>query len=155
DAVCDAADRHVATMLSWSDTTQQDSDRAFADTIIAEMTRISGVVAQQAKALQSQSAGLAEMSERTVGQSQEAERITQGTSDNAQSVAGATEELTASLHEIARQTEDARTTAQAAEAEANRGTVAVKKLEEASGQIGETVDLITQIAAQTRLLALN
>jgi methyl-accepting chemotaxis protein len=70
-------------------------------------------------------------------------------------VAAATEELTASIREIAGQVgEAARITEQAAtEAGATESTM--QALASAAARIGEVVGLITDIASQTNLLALN
>ena len=76
-------------------------------------------------------------------------------SDNVQTVASATEELTASIHDIGEQV----TRANAAVNDATRVTsdtnAKVASLAEAAGRIGEVVGLIQAVAAQTNLLALN
>jgi len=70
-------------------------------------------------------------------------------------VTAATEQLTASALEIARQVEAA-TRASGAAAEHARNTDArMRALEEAAEQIGDVVRLISEIAGQTNLLALN
>lgn len=74
---------------------------------------------------------------------------------NVQTVASATEELNASIREIARQIGQAATIAGTAVDEAKQTGSVVHTLSEASQRIGEVVSLITDIAAQTNLLALN
>ena len=72
-----------------------------------------------------------------------------------QTVAAGSEEMGASIREIAQNaTEAARVAAQAVEvADATNATVA--KLGESSAEIGNVVKVITSIAEQTNLLALN
>ncbi len=71
------------------------------------------------------------------------------------STASAVEELITSFSEIARQVASATQTSHEAvrRAEASQATIA--SLTEATGRIGEVVNLIDQIASQTNLLALN
>lgn len=155
DAVRGADGQHVGTMLSWTVVTALETNRRLADEIMAEVTRIAGFVAEQSRRLAAESATLAEQSERTAGQSQDAGRVAADNSGTAQAVAGATEQLTASIQEITRQTRDAQDTVSAALADAERGKDAVIRLKGSSEEIGEVVQLIDSIAAQTRLLALN
>ncbi|MGK7862391.1 cache domain-containing protein [Falsiroseomonas sp. E2-1-a4] len=71
------------------------------------------------------------------------------------SVAAATEELTATIAEIARQVGDAADKARQAKDRATATDASVRGLTHAAGEIGEVVRLITGIAQQTNLLALN
>ena len=75
--------------------------------------------------------------------------------NNTQSVAAATEELSASIREISQQVSNSATIASHAVAEAKRTDATVTALSEASHKIGEVVKLINDIASQTNLLALN
>ncbi len=76
-------------------------------------------------------------------------------STNVQTVAVATEQLTASIAEISQQVVSSADTARYAAEEANKVTEKVQGLTEAADKIGEIVVLINDIAAQTNLLALN
>jgi methyl-accepting chemotaxis protein len=89
-----------------------------------------------------------ELSGRVAGASEEA-------SANVQSVAAATEELSASVHEIGRQVKESSRIAGEAVAQAEQTDARIMKLSHAAQQIGEVVKLITAIAEQTNLLALN
>jgi methyl-accepting chemotaxis protein len=76
-------------------------------------------------------------------------------STNVQTVAAATEELSSSIQEISRQVaESTRVVGQAVQ-EATKTKELVRGLDQAAGKIGEVVKLITDIAEQTNLLALN
>jgi methyl-accepting chemotaxis protein len=76
-------------------------------------------------------------------------------SSNVQTVAAATEELSASISEISRQVAESSSIAGAAASEADRTNTEVQALADAAQRIGDVVALITGIAEQTNLLALN
>ena len=76
-------------------------------------------------------------------------------SGNVQTVASASEELSASIEEIGRQVLRSQEVARRAADEAARTDVTVQDLIGGSQKIGEVVQLISSIAAQTNLLALN
>jgi methyl-accepting chemotaxis protein len=72
-----------------------------------------------------------------------------------QSVASASEELSASVNEIGRQVRVSSMIAESAVAQARRTDERIGKLSHAARQIGDVIKLITAIAQQTNLLALN
>ncbi len=74
---------------------------------------------------------------------------------NVQTVAAATEELTASAQEIAQQIQRVASMASNASSEAQTTSVEVNNLQEMAVSIGEVVGAIKDIAEQTNLLALN
>jgi uncharacterized protein YoxC len=89
-----------------------------------------------------------DLSGRVAGASEEA-------STNVQSVASATEQLSASVYEIGRQVQESSRIANAAVAQAEETDARIGKLSRAAQQIGDVVKLITAIAEQTNMLALN
>jgi methyl-accepting chemotaxis protein len=76
-------------------------------------------------------------------------------SSNVQSVASATEEMTGSVGEISRQVQESSTIANEAVAQARKTDARINDLSQAANRIGDVVKLITAIAEQTNLLALN
>jgi methyl-accepting chemotaxis protein len=76
-------------------------------------------------------------------------------SANVQSVASATEELTSSVNEIARQVHESSRIAGEAVKQAEKTDTRIAALSKAAGRIGDVVKLITAVAEQTNLLALN
>jgi methyl-accepting chemotaxis protein len=74
---------------------------------------------------------------------------------NVQTVASATEELSSSISEISRQVSESSKVVTKAVEEANLTKDMVRGLDEAASRIGKVVALITDIAEQTNLLALN
>ncbi|WP_241697089.1 methyl-accepting chemotaxis protein [Mariprofundus sp. KV] len=76
-------------------------------------------------------------------------------SDNVNTVAAATEELTASISEVSRQVAEAARVTEEAVVQANETTETVNRLSAESEEIGSVVKVISDIAEQTNLLALN
>jgi len=76
-------------------------------------------------------------------------------SANVQSIAVSAEELNASVSEISRQVHDSNRIAIDAVKQAEKTDTRISELSRASSRIGEVVKLITAIAEQTNLLALN
>ncbi|MGX7704564.1 methyl-accepting chemotaxis protein [Methylobacterium sp. Gmos1] len=77
------------------------------------------------------------------------------TSGNVEAVAAGTEEFAASIAELGRHAEDARTASDTAVRKAQDAGGIVASLTQAADRIGEAVSLIRSIADQTNLLALN
>jgi methyl-accepting chemotaxis protein len=76
-------------------------------------------------------------------------------SSNVQSVASAAEEMTSSVSEIARRVQESARIAGDAVKQAEATDGRINQLSQAAGRIGDVVKLITAIAEQTNLLALN
>ena len=74
---------------------------------------------------------------------------------NVQTVASATEELSSSIREIGNQVSESSRIVGAAVTQADDTNAKVKALAEAAQKIGDVVTLINEIAGQTNLLALN
>jgi methyl-accepting chemotaxis protein len=98
---------------------------------------------------------IAAAGEHTRDQTASASEAVERAAGNVQTVASAAEELSSSISEISRQVAEASEVSQRA-AETTRSAEGVmERLETAAGSIGEVVRLITDIAEQTNLLALN
>ncbi len=94
----------------------------------------------------------AEVTGRTSG---EAASASQDVSSNVQSVAVATEEITSSVGEIGRQVLESSRIATEAVRQAQKTDTSITELSQAAARIGDVVKLITAVAEQTNLLALN
>ncbi len=79
----------------------------------------------------------------------------QEVSSNVQSVAIATEEITSSVAEIGRQVQESSRIANEAVRQAQKTDTSIAELSQAAARIGDVVKLITAVAEQTNLLALN
>ena len=118
------------------------------DRVIGSFNTVSGNVRQNAEKM----AGAAQStSEKTNVISDQSASTTQ----NAEVVAGAAEELTSSINEIAEQVGRAADSASSAVEKAGVANQQVDGLAGAANRIGEVITMITDIAEQTNLLALN
>src|SRR5262249_58250610 len=86
---------------------------------------------------------------------QVAEKASSDASMSVDSVAAASEELSASINDISQQAAHAAGIASRAVNQARETDGTVQGLQKSAGRIGEVVGLINTIAAQTNLLALN
>jgi methyl-accepting chemotaxis protein len=101
------------------------------------------------------SAGLSAVSSQTNSRVKVAEKASGEASLSVESVASASEELSASIEDISRQASHAAGIAKRAVTRARETDDTVQGLAKTAGRIGEVVGLINSIAAQTNLLALN
>ncbi len=85
----------------------------------------------------------------------EASAASEQVSANVQTVAASSEEMAASIKEIATNAAEASTVATSAVESAESAGTTVARLTQSSAEIGKVIGLITQIAEQTNLLALN
>jgi len=113
--------------------------------------RVSGAAAQMQSTARSMSAIADNTRTRSLAVAAGADEATM----NVQTVAAASEELSASIAEIGRQVAQAATISNKAADEGQRTTTTVMGLEATAQKIGDVVSLINQIASQTNLLALN
>ncbi|MFL9823247.1 PAS domain-containing protein [Rhodoplanes sp. SY1] len=114
---------------------------ALADTFEQTVKSLVGTVASAAGDMQHEAQSLAAAAEQTTNQST--------------TMAVASEELSASAGEIARQLTEATRMIDFAVTEAQKSDKLVTELVQAADKVGEVTKMIAQIAAQTNLLALN
>ncbi|HUI97214.1 MAG TPA: HAMP domain-containing methyl-accepting chemotaxis protein [Xanthobacteraceae bacterium] len=98
---------------------------------------------------------LSSSAETTNRQAKDAADSSANASNNVQTVAAASQELSASIGEIGRQVTHAASIAGRAVAETQETDATVQGLTDAAQHIGQIVGLINEIAEQTNLLALN
>jgi len=129
--------------------------RDMADTIEREtnqaMAQVSAQTGEMAKTATAMSATAAHTEENAV----QATRATDQTLSTAQNVAGAAEELAASIGEITRQVNGSSAAAQRAVIAGRGARDSIDALSTQAEQIGRVADMIASIASRTNLLALN
>ena len=127
----------------------------FADAFETAVGAIVANVSSSATQLESAAGTLTRTAETTRGLSGHVAGASEEASSNMQSVAAATEELSMSVDEIGRQVRESNRIAEGAVTQARQTDERIGKLSRAAQEIGDVVKLITAIAEQTNLLALN
>ncbi len=138
-----AAEARRADMMRLADAFQ-----ATVGGIVETVSRASGELEAAATSLSKTAANTQSLATVVASASDEA-------SANVQSVAGAAEEMASSVSEIGRQVEESSRMSGEAVKQAEKADQRIAELLTAAGRIGDVVKLITAIAEQTNLLALN
>jgi methyl-accepting chemotaxis protein len=119
------------------------------------MTGIVSYVSRASSDLQTSAKALLSSAEQTSKQSNAAATASHQASANVQTVASASEELTSSINEISAQVARSSEVAARAVHDAQAAGVSVGELVDAAARIGDVTKMISDIAEQTNLLALN
>ena len=127
----------------------------FADEFETAVGSIVANVSASASQLEAAAGTLTRTAETTQSLSSQVAESSGRASADIQSVAAATEELSASINEIGRRVRESNDIAVAAVRQAEQTDDRIGKLSRAAQEIGDVVKLITAIAEQTNLLALN
>jgi methyl-accepting chemotaxis protein len=129
--------------------------RRLADEFENAVGKIIETVSSAATDLESSARSLTATAERSKGLASVVAGASGEASNNVQSVAAATEEMSSSVNEISRQVQQSAAIAGEAVDQARSTNERVGELSQAAARIGDVVDLINTIAGQTNLLALN
>lgn len=122
------------------------------DKAVSEL--INGLAAGSTE-LESTAQSMTDIAEQTTGQSSAMSSVSGSTCDNLQTVAAASEELSASIMELSQQVQKTSQASNMATQDVDTATKQIAGLLKAAEEIGEVVGLIQDIAEQTNLLALN
>ncbi|MBN9585251.1 MAG: methyl-accepting chemotaxis protein [Afipia sp. 62-7] len=122
------------------------------ETMIGELI---GSLSSASTEMEATASTLSHSAEITRQLSSEAANASQDVSESIQSTATATEEITSSVSEISRQVQESSRVAKVAVEQAGKTDASINELSSAAARIGDVVKLITAIAEQTNLLALN
>jgi methyl-accepting chemotaxis protein len=125
--------------------------QTFEDSIQASV----GQVGQSVGDLQSVSSDMHEAANENQSLSTHASQAMESASADVQAVAGASTQLSASILEISRQVSQATTATSKAVSDINSAAKQVATLSQAAQNVGDVIQIITDIASQTNLLALN
>ena len=126
-----------------------------ADAFESSVRGVVEVVATSANNMHDSATALSSTTREAMRQASAAAVAADEASSSVNTVAGATEELTASIQEIGRQVTASSSVATQAVEEADRTNQLMAGLATAANEVGEVVNLINTIAGQTNLLALN
>jgi methyl-accepting chemotaxis protein len=119
------------------------------------VTNVIGSVTENVSLMEETARGLTNMARDADQQARAVLLSSEATSTNVRTVAGATDQLGASIHGINEKTKKAHGIAQRATETARATDQLVNKLAGGATRIGDVIKLIQAIAAQTNLLALN
>lgn len=142
----EAADRQAALKHSMEELSEK---------LNTEIQSVVVSIRDRTASLGEASASMSENATGVSGQTHEAASVATEAARNVQSVASASEELSASISEIRTQVQRSTGMTTSAVQEAEKSNQSVQSLAGAADTIGDVVSLIQDIAAQTNLLALN
>lgn len=134
---------------------QQNLQAELAGRFEATVARIMGAVVQSSADVAAAADRMSHSAETAHAGTEAVSGAISSSSDSVQTAASASEELSASIHEISRQVERSVDLVHAAVEDARQTDTTVQGLAQASQKIGEVVKMINDIASKTNLLALN
>ncbi len=148
-------DVHEARLLQDSQTQRVETLGTVAMQLEHSVAEAVDTSATQAGEVRSAAQRQAKTAHQAQGQLNTAAAASRQALSGAETVAAATEELSASIAEIGRQVTEASSISQTATQETGRTNSIIQTLAGAADKIGQVVSLINNIAGQTNLLALN
>lgn len=143
---------YVGAMLGWNDVTQMQKMTGDFETNVKSAINL---VQKSFSDMTIQLGVMRESSTKVQTSSEEGASAVGLASNNVQTVASATEELTASFHQISTQVAETNAIATTATGRSTEAVQKAEQLAEAGKRITEVVSTISDIAEQTNLLALN
>jgi methyl-accepting chemotaxis protein len=136
--------------------TQRKADmHRLADEFQAAVGNIINTVSSASTELEASATTLTKTAETTQSLSGAVAAASEEASTNVQSVASAAEEMSSSVNEIGRQVQESSRIAGEAVKQAQQTDARINELSQAASRIGDVVKMITAVAEQTNLLALN
>jgi len=134
---------------------QKEQRNALADDFESRVGEVVNSVASSSSQLQSTAKEMNEIAATNQQRATNATTAAANATTNVHTVSSAAEELSNSINEISRQVAESSTMASQAATQAESTNVTMRDLADAASKIGEVISLITDIAEQTNLLALN
>ncbi|MCG8597214.1 MAG: methyl-accepting chemotaxis protein [Kiloniellales bacterium] len=126
-----------------------------AENLESEVGQAVAAITEQVSQLRQRAEGMSDSAQQSRAQSETAAACTDEASGNTETVASATLELSTSIAEIAKQMAHSRKVSEEAVQTAETTDATVQDLVAAAEKIGQVTGLISDIAEQTNLLALN
>jgi methyl-accepting chemotaxis protein len=129
--------------------------RAATSDFEAVIGELVSTLASASTELEASATTMTRTSDLTMSLSDSAAAASHAVTANIQAVAAATEEITSSVNEIGRQVHESSRIASSAVSQAQKTDESIGRLSLAASRIHDVVKLITEVAEQTNLLALN
>jgi methyl-accepting chemotaxis protein len=145
----------ISVYLDAAKQQQQTAMRRLAHDFESAVGEIINTVSSASNELEGSAGSLTKTAEMTQRLSATVASASDDASANVQSVASATEEMTSSVHEIGRHVTESAAIAEEAVQQAEQTDADISELSRTAERIGDVLKLITSIAEQTNLLALN
>jgi methyl-accepting chemotaxis protein len=136
-------------------TTRKNEMHQLADKFEAAVGNIVNTVSSASTELEATATTLMHTADTTQQLSNSVAEASEQASANVQSVASATDEMSQSVNEISRQVQESSRIAGEAVKQAETTDARIGELSKAASRIGDVIKLITAVAEQTNLLALN
>jgi hypothetical protein len=141
------------TIWAIADGEAKEARRAAIDEAISEfdgaMREVAGAIEETSAALTTMSSTMGAGAKDTLSRMATASSAAAETTQSVERSAGATEQLSGSIHEIGQQASRSLSMARSAVGDAERTNQTIRSLAEAAEHIGSVIGLISQIAAQT------
>ncbi|MEM7171964.1 MAG: nitrate- and nitrite sensing domain-containing protein, partial [Pseudomonadota bacterium] len=134
---------------------RKQSLETMADDLERSVGQVAEAVSTASADLHSSATAMSATAEETTAQASAVSTASEQATSNVNMVAAATEELSSSVGEISRQVSQSSEITKKAVDEAARTTETVQTMLEMSDKVGNVINLISDIAEQTNLLALN
>lgn len=147
-AIMDSSGKYAGPMVVWDDITEREQLAELVNTSVEQ-------VAEAVSRAEVRSGQLSSVADDTQQRSASVSAAAEQASTNVKSVAAATEEMSASISEISQQVVLSSSKAREASEIAQRTQTKAGQLNENSLRIGDILKMISDIAEQTNLLALN
>ncbi len=148
NAIYDHNNEWIGTMANWRVVTMKAK-------LKESLGETSSSLASASEQLEDASTEMRMSAEETSRQAKTVAEISDQTNKNVQNVAAAAEEMSVTVREISRNVQEATKISSDAVSKANIMNDMITKLDHSSHEIGKVVEVITMIAEQTNLLALN
>lgn len=151
-AIMSKAGEYIAPMVAWENITVQEDLASNFDSGVAGFIRDLSLAVNE---MDTTSTTLSKLATLGMQKAQDLEASATHASENVHSVAGASEEMSASIREINQQINTATRVSKEAVETVRAAEMTIQELKEGSQKINEVIELIQDIADQTNLLALN
>ncbi|MCZ4280196.1 methyl-accepting chemotaxis protein [Kiloniella laminariae] len=154
-SVADSSGDIKASMLTWVDVTDRETNREAASHLINNVRRVADRVSALSQNLEQTSTSLNNQSNTVTEQAKNAQDLAQNGYDSAQGVTKTTETMSLDIRTINSESDRARNTSNEAIGHLSKASETVSELKNSSDRINQINELITKITNQTKILAMN
>ncbi|WP_020593375.1 methyl-accepting chemotaxis protein [Kiloniella laminariae] len=154
-SVVDSSGDIKASMLTWVNVTDRETNREAASQLINSVRKVADRVSNLSQNLEQTSTSLNNQSDTVTEQAKNAQELAQNGYDSAQGVTKTTETMSLDIRTINSESDRARSTSNEAIGHLSKASETVSELKNSSDRINQINELITKITNQTKILAMN